>query len=756
MLECPQDEAVDMVSDADQSISESSSSTSSDIAEDDGVLDGLTLNHFGQWEMEDDGTAVILYPDYMLYQDRYCTDSVVAFSSSSIEMKGSTAYGDQETFKIQWEIDDIIKIESQWCKRMEVAMVKISVLSKDAVQAEGATLGIEKLKFVIDSDWYEKLAAVTSLSVKYKALWSSMLDTEMDKSRWEAELGQAIPKYLPNFDDHFEDVIYPKGDADAVSISKRDVDLLRPEVFVNDTIIDFYIKYLKNKIQPEEKHRFHFFNSFFFRKLADPDKDSFSASEGRAAFQRVRKWTRKVNLFEKDYVIIPVNFNYHWSLIVMCHLGEVATFEDEDVKKSIRVPCILHMDSIKGNHAGLQDLVRSYLCEEWKEKQKEASKDISSRFYNLRFVSLELPQQQNSFDCGLFLLHYVELFLEQAPINFNPFKITKSSNFLNADWFQPAEASLKRVVIQRLIYNLLENHSQETTPAAGNDEQYSYSCQKTTFNEGCAVEFLSEKCSPSKACHRNVLSSQTDQGIKISLLPSTSLKGSECASDPGLAFTGLFEQELFLDSQYSRFTQTAPFNEFKSSMTPIEEGVETSEHFVYSPSTETGLHELTGIVPEVSSFPCSSQDFRTNTSWDAGISGHRAGDDDIESSPKASISACDDSADEVNENDGEVDADLGFKENPGQPSSPLSEILTKPIEMPNGNAGVDYHTSSLENLPGSSSQNSDMQQNGSVGLEDSLGLELDVQHATKKRRLTPPLDGEEGGLTSSLSKDLHL
>ena len=67
-------------------------------------------------------------------------------------------------------------------------------------------------------------------------------------------------------------------------------------------------RYLKNEMQPEERHRFHFFNSFFFRKLIDLDKDPLSAFESKAAFQRVRKWTRKVNLFEKDYVFIPVNF----------------------------------------------------------------------------------------------------------------------------------------------------------------------------------------------------------------------------------------------------------------------------------------------------------------------------------------------------------------------------------------------------------------------------------------------------------------
>lgn len=65
---------------------------------------------------------------------------------------------------------------------------------------------------------------------------------------------------------------------------------------------------MKKKLQPEEQHRFHFFNSFFFRKLADLDKDPSGACEGKAAFQRVRKWTKNVNLFEKDYVFIPVNY----------------------------------------------------------------------------------------------------------------------------------------------------------------------------------------------------------------------------------------------------------------------------------------------------------------------------------------------------------------------------------------------------------------------------------------------------------------
>lgn len=67
-------------------------------------------------------------------------------------------------------------------------------------------------------------------------------------------------------------------------------------------------RYLKNKLPTDEQEKFHFFNSFFFRKLADLDKNPSSACNGREAFQRVRKWTRKVNLFEKDYILIPINF----------------------------------------------------------------------------------------------------------------------------------------------------------------------------------------------------------------------------------------------------------------------------------------------------------------------------------------------------------------------------------------------------------------------------------------------------------------
>ena len=48
--------------------------------------------------------------------------------------------------------------------------------------------------------------------------------------------------FVIQFNKYFKDAIYPKGDSDVVSISKRDVDLSQLDTFINNTIIDFYIQ----------------------------------------------------------------------------------------------------------------------------------------------------------------------------------------------------------------------------------------------------------------------------------------------------------------------------------------------------------------------------------------------------------------------------------------------------------------------------------------------------------------------------------
>ncbi|CAA7400622.1 unnamed protein product [Spirodela intermedia] len=395
---------------------------------------------------EDIDVPIIVLAEYVICGSKIYAESQLIFLSDSIKIQCSDSSGNN--FTSEWGIADIDHINCQWSQSTPGLAVALRV--RHAVFC-----------CVPDFHWLEKEQKIMLLAPGYKNIWSTASDVKFSEEEEEGLQSNISRHYLDDFKESCDGVIYPKGDPDAVSISKRDVDLLQPETFINDTIIDFYIKYLINKIQPKEKHRFHFFNSFFFRKLVDLDKDPLSTAEGRAAFLRVRKWTRKVNIFEKDYLFIPVNYNLHWSLLVICHPGEVAHLKG-------KIPCILHMDSMKGNHDGLKKLIQSYLCEEWKERYSGSLEDtfLLPNFSNLRFIPLELPQQQNAFDCGFFLLHYVELFLKEAPANFNPFSITKFSNFLTADWFVPDEASHKRFVVRNLIFELLSEFEKESSPTS--------------------------------------------------------------------------------------------------------------------------------------------------------------------------------------------------------------------------------------------------------------------------------------------------
>ncbi|GFP89554.1 probable ubiquitin-like-specific protease 2b [Phtheirospermum japonicum] len=567
-------------SDADESLSERSPSA---IANNNASFDGPSSGNCpSEWNLGDERVGIVFYPDYIDYCGTHYLDSVVNFSRSFVEARSKTMCGNERTFQIHLEIEDIVKIESKWSARYEAGIINIHFISKDGVQDDiiynASDLAgdrwtsyllllytasrLQELKFpAVDSNWYQKQEAIGSLDVRYKALWNVLLE----------------------FDKPFEEVIYPKGDPDAVSISKRDVDLLLPDTFVNDTIIDFYIKYLKSRQMVEERTKFHFFNSFFFRKLADMDKDPSSAFDGKAAFQHA---------------------------------------EDG---KSIRVPCIMHMDSLRGNHAGLKDLIQSYLWEEWKERLKETSEDLYSNFRNLKFIPLELPQQQNSYDCGLFLLHYVELFLEEVPTNFSIYQIASSSKFLQPDWFPPGEASMKRTRIEKLINDLLDTQSEDCPPFGGS-------------GMNCPPEGLNATHGYDNSCPESSIR-QIDQGIEMTLLPDSSTRSMQCNRTSGLVLKELFKQasapEPFHDASWGALGNKASIHEFKRPVILTEEEVEANECFAQQGLAESVFQHIDdGVTLDEPNFPYSSGDFRLNPL-------HQPTSDDVDSSPVTSGSDSD-------------------------------------------------------------------------------------------------------------------
>ncbi|EJC97929.1 uncharacterized protein FOMMEDRAFT_171324 [Fomitiporia mediterranea MF3/22] len=110
-------------------------------------------------------------------------------------------------------------------------------------------------------------------------------------------------------------LVYPPSGQGAVNITNGDLRRLQPSEFLNDTIIELGLKFWLNNLraeQPELADEIHVFSSFFFKKLAS--RANKTPEDGHKS---VRKWTAKVDIFKKKYIIVPINENIHWYLAII-------------------------------------------------------------------------------------------------------------------------------------------------------------------------------------------------------------------------------------------------------------------------------------------------------------------------------------------------------------------------------------------------------------------------------------------------------
>ncbi|NXF73518.1 SENP6 protease, partial [Sclerurus mexicanus] len=148
-------------------------------------------------------------------------------------------------------------------------------------------------------------------------------------------------KQLPFFDDDEEIgephtvfigpieklIVYPPSPAKGgISVTNEDLHCLNEGEFLNDVIIDFYLKYLVlEKLKKEDADRIHVFSSFFYKRLNQRERRNFHETSNLSIQQkrhgRVRTWTRHVDIFEKDFIFVPLNEAAHWFLAVICFPG---------------------------------------------------------------------------------------------------------------------------------------------------------------------------------------------------------------------------------------------------------------------------------------------------------------------------------------------------------------------------------------------------------------------------------------------------
>uniref|UniRef100_A0A8C0BIP2 Sentrin-specific protease 6 n=1 Tax=Buteo japonicus TaxID=224669 RepID=A0A8C0BIP2_9AVES len=148
-------------------------------------------------------------------------------------------------------------------------------------------------------------------------------------------------KQLPYFDDDEEIgephtvfigpieklIVYPPPPAKGgISVTNEDLHCLNEGEFLNDVIIDFYLKYLVlEKLKKEDADRIHVFSSFFYKRLNQRERRNIHETSNLSIQQkrhgRVKTWTRHVDIFDKDFIFVPLNEAAHWFLAVICFPG---------------------------------------------------------------------------------------------------------------------------------------------------------------------------------------------------------------------------------------------------------------------------------------------------------------------------------------------------------------------------------------------------------------------------------------------------
>lgn len=83
-----------------------------------------------------------------------------------------------------------------------------------------------------------------------------------------------------------------------------------PFFFSPPQIINFYMNLLMERSKEKGLPTVHAFNTFFFTKLKT------------AGYQAVKRWTKKVDIFSVDLLLVPIHLGVHWCLAVSAFVME--------------------------------------------------------------------------------------------------------------------------------------------------------------------------------------------------------------------------------------------------------------------------------------------------------------------------------------------------------------------------------------------------------------------------------------------------
>jgi len=185
--------------------------------------------------------------------------------------------------------------------------------------------------------------------------------------------------------------VMPEGAGATVGVvdpDAADLATLRPGRWLSDAVLTAYFALVEAHHSQAHggKKRIHIFSPHFMTVFL------------KNGFKHVKSWTKKFDLFALDKVLVPVHVNgNHWIMMVA----------------DMRAKTITTYDSLGKDNAWAAEALHRYL-------QFKAIDDDKNVPDDWEFIPLlkDVPQQKNTFDCGVFAARFAFLAANDRPFDF--------------------------------------------------------------------------------------------------------------------------------------------------------------------------------------------------------------------------------------------------------------------------------------------------------------------------------------------------
>ncbi|XP_065338744.1 uncharacterized protein LOC135938758 isoform X1 [Cloeon dipterum] len=202
----------------------------------------------------------------------------------------------------------------------------------------------------------------------------------------EEEIEEIEEEKLPELPDEayiiVDKALYPRPPQEVLvsgfnaDITRKDISTLADRNWLNDEVINFYMELIRERGNLDNFPKVHTFNTFFYPRLR------------QTGYSALKRWTKKVDIFAQDLIVIPIHLGVHWCMSILDMKNKHAHY----------------FDSMLTSNPSVLTLLMKYLEEESVDKKKVPYDTSKWKLIQEK----EIPVQHNGYDCGVFACMFAE------------------------------------------------------------------------------------------------------------------------------------------------------------------------------------------------------------------------------------------------------------------------------------------------------------------------------------------------------------